>query len=120
MPVELSAMRERSWLRATRATYSSSKSEGQIHALTPGHGKSVLASYLIGSRLAMLRSLAVGGVLALTHVGAAVILALLAAPLVIRTLGSGVGRVPALEFLSWSLLSAIGLWLLIRALRGVP
>jgi nickel/cobalt transporter (NicO) family protein len=91
---------------------------GAIHALTPGHGKSVLASYLVGSRLAVLRSLAVAGVLALTHVGSAVILALLAAPLINRTLGSGVGRAPALELLSWGMLTLIGLWLLIRALRG--
>jgi nickel/cobalt exporter len=90
---------------------------GAIHALTPGHGKSVLASYLVGSRLAVMRSLAVAAVLAVTHVGSAVILALLAAPLITRTLG-GVGRAPVLELLSWSLLSAIGLWLLIRALRG--
>ena len=93
---------------------------GAVHALTPGHGKSVLASYLVGSRLAALRSLAVAGVLALTHVGSAVILALLAAPLVSRTLGSGVGRAPTLEILSWSLLVVIGAWLLLRALRGRP
>lgn len=91
---------------------------GAIHALTPGHGKSVLASYLVGSRLAVLRSLAVAGVLAATHVGSAVILALLAAPLVSRTLGSGVGRAPVLELLSWALLAAIGIWLLLRAIRG--
>jgi nickel/cobalt transporter (NicO) family protein len=91
---------------------------GAIHALTPGHGKSVLASYLVGSRLAVLRSLAVAGVLALTHVGSAVILALLAAPLITRTLGGGVGRAPALELLSWGLLTLIGLWLLIRAWHG--
>jgi nickel/cobalt exporter len=91
---------------------------GAIHALTPGHGKSVLASYLVGSRLAVLRSLGVAGVLAVTHVGSAVILALLAAPLITRALGSGVGRAPALELVSWGLLTAIGLWLLVRALRG--
>jgi nickel/cobalt exporter len=93
---------------------------GAIHALTPGHGKSVLASYLVGSRLAMLRGLAVAGALAVTHVGSAVILALLAAPLIVRTLGSGVGRAPALELLSWGLLTAIGLWLLLRALHRRP
>lgn len=32
---------------------------GAIHALTPGHGKSVLVTYLIGSRLAVLRGMAV-------------------------------------------------------------
>ena len=26
---------------------------GAVHALTPGHGKTVLASYLVGSRLAV-------------------------------------------------------------------
>src|SRR2546430_34718 len=60
---------------------------GAIHALTPGHGKTVLASYLVGSRLAVLRSLIVAGALALTHVGSAVLLAMLAAPLITRTLG---------------------------------
>ena len=69
---------------------------GAVHALTPGHGKSVLASYLIGSRLAALRAAAVAAVLALTHVGSAVLLALIAAPLITRTLG-GVGRAPAMR-----------------------
>jgi nickel/cobalt exporter len=91
---------------------------GAVHALTPGHGKSVLASYLVGARLAVLRSLAVAGALALTHVGSAVILALLAAPLITRTLGGGAGRAPALEALSWGMLVAIGVWFLVRAWRG--
>jgi nickel/cobalt exporter len=90
---------------------------GAIHALTPGHGKSILASYLLGSRLATLRAFAVAAVLALTHVGSAVALALLAAPLVTRTLG-GVGRAPTLETVSRGLLLAIGVWLIVRALRG--
>src|SRR5215204_6206656 len=90
---------------------------GAIHALTPGHGKSVLASYLVGSRLAAVRAVAVAGVLSLTHVGSAVVLALVAAPLVTRTLG-GVGRAPALEAISRGMLVAIGLWLAVRAWRG--
>ena len=89
---------------------------GAVHALTPGHGKSILASYLLGSRLATLRAFAVATVLALTHVGSAVALALLAAPLVTRTLG-GVGRAPTLETLSRGLLVVIGAWLIVRALR---
>lgn len=90
---------------------------GAIHALTPGHGKSILASYLIGSRLAALRSLVVAGIMALTHVGTAVLIAITAASLITRTLG-GVGRAPALELLSRGLLIAIGLWLIARAWRG--
>lgn len=90
---------------------------GAIHALTPGHGKSILASYLLGSRLAALRAFLVAAVLALTHVGSAVLLALLAAPLVTRTLG-GVGRAPVLEGISRGLLIGIGVWFIVRAIRG--
>jgi nickel/cobalt transporter (NicO) family protein len=90
---------------------------GAVHALTPGHGKTVLASYLVGSKLAAVRSLSVAGALAVTHVGSAVLIALFALPLVSRTLGS-VGRAPSLEALSRGGLAVIGLWLLIRALRG--
>ena len=87
---------------------------GAIHALTPGHGKTVLASYLVGSRLAVIRSLAVAGALAITHVGSAVVLALAAAPILTRTLGE-VGRAPILEDISRGLLALLGLW---RAWRG--
>lgn len=90
---------------------------GAVHALTPGHGKAILASYLVSSKLATLRATAIASVQAATHVGSAVILALLAAPLITRTLG-GVGRAPSLEILSRGLLIAIGLWLIIRAFRG--
>ena len=89
---------------------------GAIHALTPGHGKSILASYLLGSRLEALRATAVAAVLALTHVGSAVLLALVAASVVTRTLG-GVGRAPTFEILSRGLLVVIGGWLILRAWR---
>jgi nickel/cobalt exporter len=87
---------------------------GAIHALTPGHSKTVLASYIVGSRLAYLRGIAVAGTLALVHVFSAVVLALTAVALVTRTLG-GAGRAPVLEDLSRGILILIGLWLLIRA-----
>jgi nickel/cobalt transporter (NicO) family protein len=90
---------------------------GAVHALMPGHGKTVLASYLVGSRLAVLRGLGVAAALALTHVGLAVILALTAAPLITRTLG-GAGQSPILEGLSRGLLGLVGLWFLVRAFRG--
>jgi nickel/cobalt transporter (NicO) family protein len=59
----------------------------------------------------------VAGVLALTHVGSAVGIVLLALPLITRTL-VGVGRAPALEDISRGLLAAIGLWLIARAVWG--
>ena len=90
---------------------------GAAHALTPGHGKTVLATYLAGSRLTALRGLIVAAVLTLTHIGSAVVLALIAAPLVSRTLGTA-GRAFTLEHLSRGMLLAIGLWLILRAFRA--
>ena len=90
---------------------------GAVHALTPGHSKGVLASYLLGSRLQALRASAVAAVLSLTHVGSAVVIALVATQLVTRTI-VGAGRVPLLENLSRGLLLAIGAWLIWRAFRG--
>ena len=89
---------------------------GAAHALTPGHGKTVLATYLAGSRLTALRGLIVAAVLTLTHIGSAVVLALVAAPLVSRTLGTA-GRAFTLEHLSRGMLLVIGLWLIARAFR---
>lgn len=90
---------------------------GAVHAMTPGHGKSVLASYLVGSRLAVLRGLSVAGVLAFVHVFSAVVLALVAAPLVSSIFGV-TGRAPALEGFSRGLLAVIGVWFIVRACRG--
>lgn len=89
---------------------------GAAHALTPGHSKTVLASYLAGSRLGLLRGFSVSLVLSLTHVSLAVVIALLALPLVSATLGR-VGRAPVLEDVSRALLLGIGVWMIWRAQR---
>src|SRR5215213_10217857 len=59
------------------------------------------------------------GALALTHVGAGVVLALITARVVSRTFGSA-GRAPALEGVSRGLLVLMGVWLIFRAYRGSP
>ena len=90
---------------------------GAVHALTPGHSKTLLASYLLGSRLALIRGLTVSSILAATHVLSAVVIALFAAELLTRTL-VGAGRAPTLDAISRGLLIVIGIWFLLRALRG--
>lgn len=87
---------------------------GAIHALTPGHSKTVLATYVAGSPVAAVRSVGLAIILALTHVLCAVAIAVLALPLVSRALGS-VGRSPMLEDISRGLLAAIGVWMIVRA-----
>lgn len=90
---------------------------GAIHALTPGHGKTVLASYVVGSRQGLARSVGVAGVLSATHVASAVILALVGSSLLSRTI-AGAGRSDLIEDVSRGLIALIGLWLLVRAIRG--
>ena len=94
---------------------------GALHALTPGHSKTVLASYLLGSGKGAAKSLGVAGLLSVTHVGMAVVLALVGMALVTKTL-VGAGRAPSLEAVSRGIIILIGLWLCIRAVwqtRGV-
>jgi nickel/cobalt exporter len=47
---------------------------GALHALTPGHGKTLMAAYLVGSRGTPMRACALGGVITLTHTGSVIVL----------------------------------------------
>jgi nickel/cobalt transporter (NicO) family protein len=92
---------------------------GAVHALTPGHSKSVLAAYVLGSGLRPGRALLTSLVLSVTHIASAVLLAVVTNSLVQRTL-VGAGRAPAIEWTSRMMLVAIGLWLIYRAIRAKP
>lgn len=50
---------------------------GSLHALTPGHGKTLVAAYLIGSRGRSRDAVFLGLVVTLTHTGSVVLLGLL-------------------------------------------
>lgn len=92
---------------------------GAAHALTPGHSKSVLAVYILGSGLKPSRALLASFVLSVTHISSAVLLALVTNSLVTRSL-VGAGRAPSIEWTSRLILVAIGLWLIFRAIRAKP
>ena len=92
---------------------------GAAHAMTPGHSKSILATYVLGSGLDPLRAVLTSLILAATHITSAVLLAVIANTLVTRTL-VGAGRAPALENISRYMLVAIGVWLVCRAWRSQP
>lgn len=93
---------------------------GAAHALMPGHSKTILATYLAGSPLGLIRGLTVSLVLSFTHVTMSVLIVLLALPLVSFTSIVNPGRAPVLEDLSRGLLGVIGLWMLYRAFRHRP
>jgi nickel/cobalt transporter (NicO) family protein len=88
---------------------------GAVHALMPGHGKTVLVSYHLGQPTRPLDGLANGAILALTHVGLAVLLVLAGFAVISRAFAYG-GRTPQFELASGILIILIGVFLLWRSL----
>jgi nickel/cobalt transporter (NicO) family protein len=88
---------------------------GMLHALLPGHGKSVLASYYAGDGHVW-GAVGASAVLIATHVGSAILLVLSGFMILQRTI-TGAGRAPVLEHISQGLIVLVGLWLLWRAFR---
>ncbi|MCQ3978480.1 MAG: hypothetical protein DPW09_34055 [Anaerolineae bacterium] len=95
---------------------------GGLHALTPGHGKTVVAAYLIGSRGTIGHAVALGGIMTFTHTASVIViglLALLASQFIVPSV-----LVPSLEILSGLLVVYLGgrlLWARWKALKnGAP
>jgi nickel/cobalt exporter len=80
---------------------------GGLHALTPGHGKTLVAACLIGSRGTVGHAAALGGIVTLTHTASVIavgLLALLAGQYILPDV-----LVPALEVGAGLLVVALGL-----------
>jgi ABC-type nickel/cobalt efflux system permease component RcnA len=90
---------------------------GAIHALMPGHGKTVLISYHLGQPGKLRDGIANGAILAVTHVGLAVVLVLAGFAVISKVFAIG-GRTPQFELASGVMIMAIGGFLLWRSLRS--
>lgn len=88
---------------------------GMVHALMPGHGKSVLVSYHASREGRWFDGLATGALLGATHVGTAVILVLAGVAVISRTLSGSAGA-PQFELASAAFIVLIGLVLSVRAM----
>jgi ABC-type nickel/cobalt efflux system permease component RcnA len=91
---------------------------GGIHALTPGHGKAMVAAYLVGSRGRVWDAVLLGGVVTFTHTISVIGLGLVL--LLVNNFVLPAGYQAALELLSGLLIVGLGAWLLWsrwRALR---
>jgi len=88
---------------------------GAVHALMPGHGKTVLVSYHLGQPAKVPESIANAAILALTHVGLALVLVLAGFAVISRAFAYG-GRTPQFEIASGVLIAVIGAFLLWRSL----
>jgi nickel/cobalt transporter (NicO) family protein len=92
---------------------------GMVHALMPGHGKSVLMSYHLGRPSKLVEGVVTGTILAMTHVGLAVLLVLAGIAVISRSLADG-GRAPAFEAASAALITLIGLYLVFKTIWPPP
>jgi nickel/cobalt transporter (NicO) family protein len=88
---------------------------GSIHAMMPGHGKTVLVSYHLGQPARLREGLLNGTILTLTHVGLAVLLVMAGFAVISRSFAYG-GRTPQFELASGILVSLIGAFLLWRSI----
>lgn len=83
---------------------------GALHALTPGHGKTVVAAYLVGSRGTTLHAITLGSIVTLTHTGSVFLLGILTLAASQYILPTTV--IPLLEVLSGLLILGLGVYLL--------
>lgn len=90
---------------------------GVLHAAGPGHGKLVVVTYFLGRDARIGRGLLMGGQIALMHVLSAVIIVGFADLLLRRTFGGVPSEIPAVRLVSYGLILAIGLVMLVRAVR---
>jgi ABC-type nickel/cobalt efflux system permease component RcnA len=89
---------------------------GILHALAPGHGKTVMAAYLVGQRGTRRQALQLGAVVTFTHTASVL---LLGALLTLGSLAAPERVVPLTEVLSGLLLAGLGAYLLVLAVRRV-
>ncbi len=79
---------------------------GGLHALTPGHGKTLVAAYLVGSRGTVRHAAALGGIVTFTHTASIIaigLIALFASRFVVPNV-----LVAALQIISGALVVAMG------------
>jgi ABC-type nickel/cobalt efflux system permease component RcnA len=89
---------------------------GMGHAFTPGHGKTMVAAYLVGERGTPWHAVTLGLTATLSHTGSVILLAVV--------LYSVYGNSAPLEAQGWLMMAGglliflVGLWLFLQRLRG--
>lgn len=89
---------------------------GALHALTPGHNKTLTGSYLVGSRARLRDAVLLGATTALSHTASALVIGILAV--------STIGQLVSTQYLRWVgipsglLTMTLGLYLVWKNARG--
>lgn len=92
---------------------------GVVHVAGPGHGKLVILSYFLGREARLARGLLLGTQIATTHVIAAIVLVWLADLVLRQSLGGAPGELAAVRVLSYGTITAIGIHMLLQAVRSL-
>ena len=88
---------------------------GAVHALAPGHGKSVMAAYLVGLHGRARQAVTIGATITVTHTAGVLVLGIV---LTASRAGAPERLYPWLGLASGLLLAAVGVGLLRRAVTG--
>jgi len=87
---------------------------GAVHALAPGHGKALVAAYLVGERGTAWHAILLGLVVTLTHTGAVIVVAI-----ILEYAGLEPEKIQSLlGFIGGLLVAGLGCWLLLRRLSN--
>ena len=92
---------------------------GAIHALTPGHGKSIILSYFLGHSARAIDGLIMAGRVAFSHSLTAVLLVLLVGSAASKW-GRPSGAAEILQLASYALITVLGLFYLYKAIKPRP
>ncbi|MCA9427185.1 MAG: hypothetical protein KC994_19050, partial [Candidatus Omnitrophica bacterium] len=84
---------------------------GAAHALEPGHGKTVVAAYLVGSHGTVFHAVMLALIVTFTHTFSVYILGIIALTNLEKVQGT---YLPILEVGSWFLIFCMGLWLFLK------
>jgi nickel/cobalt exporter len=91
---------------------------GVLHAIGPGHGKMVVASYFVARRERWLKSVIFGSLISLIQ-GTSAVVVVGALGIILRwTQFEVLGQVAIVEVVSYALVALLGLWMLYQALAG--
>jgi nickel/cobalt exporter len=90
---------------------------GVVHALGPGHGKVVVASYFLGRDAQIGRGLMMGLQIAIFHVLSAIVVVALADLVLRQAFGSAPAEVAGVRLTSYGLIALIGATMLFQAVR---
>ena len=91
---------------------------GVLHAIGPGHGKSVVASYFVGRHARWASGVVMGGLISVIQGVTAIILVGILAVILQWRQFDVLSHATLVEFISYGLIAALGIAMLYRALTG--